>query len=163
MLAAVHVAQSLAGMISRARLELLVNFVVLRALESVQEDATKALVEVLSNTGNDFFQDFRVCRSSSAMLALESVVLFQELIDRRRSGHLHQFLVLGHFFPVVHEDRLQSIRNEKPHSRTTHKLLFLRPAVSKLSSRGRSLSRDSAGAVAQPEHFQAVRRRDEAT
>ena len=102
MLAAVHVAKSLASMLAVAGIDLLVHLVELLPLEAVEQDTAEGLVEVLLDAGNDFFEDVGIRRARSSMSALGFVVLVQELRDGCWRGHRRELLFFGDLLPVVY-------------------------------------------------------------
>lgn len=129
-LATIHIAKRLASMVANGGFDHLMDFVELRALEAIQQNAAEGFVEVLLHARDDFFEDVGVCGAGAARVALCFVVLVEELGDGDFGGHGHEFLLFGHLFPVVHEDGFEGVGDEEPYGWSADKVLFLREIVS---------------------------------
>ena len=105
MLATVVVARSLVVVV----LPLLDHFRVLCALEGVQEQATEAVIEVVAQAFDKFFEKIGIGGASGTPPTLDSVVVGENDIDRllRRQGDEKK--VLCDVLPVVDEDRLEEV------------------------------------------------------
>ena len=59
-LASIHITQRLPSVLTMTRLDLLMHFVKLLSLKSIEQDATERLVEVLLDARDDLFQNVGV-------------------------------------------------------------------------------------------------------
>lgn len=50
--------------------------------------------------------------------------------DGNSGGHGYKLLLLGDFLPVVHEDRLEWVRDKESHRWSPDKIVLLGPGVS---------------------------------
>lgn len=121
----VQVTKRLARVLTVTRLNPLMHFVELGALESIEENATERPIEVLLDASDDLFKEVSIRRSWPTVGALSAVVVLEKQGDRRGCWHGCELLLFRDLLPVIYQDGLERIGDEESNCWPPYELLFL--------------------------------------